>query len=334
MREERILKLWHRSDRRAGTVPGAAGFAVGAALFIGLLGTAAGWTAPARADDAAMTELSRFNGEMRRIYASGRAALASEARPVILVAGDEVTLITADGRDSQRYIPPVYHKLKAVSHVVLGLSGAMAPVLQGGVPGTGWQTDLQSVDAAIVALQPRIGGLGLSAAQETRSRQVMADSRAFIAAALQAGTPDRAAFTALMARIKPLWLADVTDAAQAQLGRLDEIVDGWRAKLDPADWAAVHVLVTGPRNPRAGNLQVQYFLRALNEPQPGNRVIYTENLFAPEQAMDLFAVVVMDRAVSMLIFGDQFRMEEDLLAYAAGVVLDGLMTGDAPPAGR
>ncbi|MEQ8349181.1 MAG: hypothetical protein RIB84_06920 [Sneathiellaceae bacterium] len=281
-----------------------------------------------------MAELSRFNVEMRKIYGEGRAALAAESRPVILLAGDEVTLITARGRDTQGYIPPIYHKLKAVSHVVLGLTGAMAPVLEGGVPGDGWQADLQRIDAAIATLLPQIGKLGLTPAQEERSRRVLTESQAFIAGALKEGQPDRQAFTALMARIKPLWLTDVMEAAQAQLGRLDEIVDGWRARLAPAEWATLHVLVTGPRNPRPGNLQVQYFLRALNEPEPGNRVIYTENIFAPEQAMDLFGVVVMDRAVSMLVFGDRFRMEEDLLAYAAGNVLDGLMSGEAPPAGK
>ena len=48
--------------------------------------------------------------------------------------------------------------------------------------------------------------------------------------ALQEPQPDRAAFTGLMDRIRPLWLADAADAGRMQMVELNRIVQGWRCR--------------------------------------------------------------------------------------------------------
>ncbi|MFC3229081.1 hypothetical protein ACFOGJ_17680 [Marinibaculum pumilum] len=317
---------------RPGAISAAAALAFGLCATLALV-AGAGPASAAEGDGgapAAMAQLDTFNKAMRGSYAAARTVLADASRPVILVGGDTVVLMTADGRDRRIYTPPLYHSLKAASHVVLGLTGAMAPALDGVSSGTGWQDALRRIDAEIAALQPHLDQLGLSTEQADRQKKIMARVRTYIAGALPQAAPDRAAFTALMAEIKPLWLADVADAARAQLTTLDGIVDEWRAAMDPADWDRLHVVITGVRAARAGNLQVQYFLRVLKERSPGDRVIYTENLFAPEAAMGLYAATIADRALSDLVFGDTFRMEHDLLGYAAGTILDDILSGAAP----
>lgn len=277
----------------------------------------------------AAVEVDAFNSTMRRIYGEARGQLGAAARPVIVVGG-EVTLLTADGgRDSRSYTPPAYHRLKAVDHVVLGLVGAVTPALQGLEQGAGWRQDLEAIAAAIASLEPRLDGLGLTAEQEARQRRMLSEARDYIAATLSGTGPDRQSFVALMARIKPLWLADAADAARAQLRTLDTVVDGWRARLSPEEWERLHVVVTGPRNPRVGNLQAAYFVRLLGEHGTGGRVIYAENLFDEDSALGLLDVAIMDRALSSLVFGDRYRMEEDLLGFAAGNEIDLLLSGAA-----
>lgn len=272
-------------------------------------------------------QLDSFNTVMREIYGSGRATLTSAARPLILVVGNHVTLLTEDGHETKLFTPPEYHKLKAVSHVVLGLVGALVAPLDGLEDGADWKARLERIDAAIVALEPVLAELGVTVEQEGRLRDILVESRAYIATTRPLEAPDEAAFLAFMDRIKPLWLADVMDGARAQLTTLDAVVKGWRARLSPTEWDRLQVLVTGARNPRAGNLQAAYFVRLLGEPALGDRVLYAENLFSPEAAMHMFGAVVMDRRVGDLLFGNPYRMEEDLLAYAAGHILDHLISG-------
>ena len=284
----------------------------------------------AEGQPAAIAQLNGFNGAMLKAYGDGRGQLAAARRPVILLAGDDAILITDAGREARRYTPQIYHTLKSGSHVVLGLTGVMAPALEGLAGASDWRDGLRKIDAEIAALLPHSGDLGLSAAQAARQQEMMARVRAYIAAELPKAAPDRAAFVDLMAAIKPFWLADAADAARAQLVALHDIVDGWRTAMDPADWARLHVVVPGAPAARAGNLQVQYFLRMLGEPAPGNRVIYSENLFSEDRAMGVYAATLADRVLAGLVFGDAFRMDRDLLGFAAGSVLDDIMSGGDP----
>lgn len=326
------MQMFDRSilGRRAAAALLAIGLLSGGLLSGGLLlpGVAAADDGP-YGEGAAAAEVARFNDTMRRIYGDARSRLGSAARPVIFVGGEAV-LLTPDGRrESRSYTPAVYHRLKAVDHVVLGLVGAVAPALEGLGQGDGWRAELEAIAAAIDSLEPQLGGLGLAPEQEERQRRMLAEVRDYIAAARQAEAPSREAFTALMARIKPLWLADAADAARAQLRQLDAIVRDWRSRMSPGEWERLMVVVSGPRNPRVGNLQASYFVRLLGEPGTGGRVIYAENLFDEESALRLLDVTVIDRALSLLVFGDRYRMEEDLLGFAAGSELDQLLSGQA-----
>ncbi|MFC3229082.1 hypothetical protein ACFOGJ_17685 [Marinibaculum pumilum] len=276
----------------------------------------------------AAAQVAQFNTVMRGIYGKARKQLLAATRPVIVVAiGGEVTLLNADGNQETRTsVPPVFHTLKSVGHVVLGLVGAVVPALQGLPDGTGWKQDLKDVAAAIDALEPQLDGLGQTAEQAARQRQMLAAAKDYIATALQEPQPDRAAFTGLMDRIRPLWLADAADAGRMQMVELNRIVQGWRAAMPPEDWARLRVVVLGPRAPRANNAQTRYFARLLGERAPGERVIYAENLFEPAQGMSLLGGVVMDRALSSLVFGNAYRMEEDLMGFAAGGEIDLLLS--------
>lgn len=272
----------------------------------------------------AAAELDRFNTAMRQLYGQARSAFGAATRPVIVV-GEEVTLHTADGSESRSYTPPAYHRAKAVSHLVLGLIGAVAPALEGMPEGAGWQQGLRRIAEEMDRLEPVLADLGFPPEEEALFRGMLAESRAFIRDSEAREHPDRAAFEGLMTRIKPAWLASAMTVTRAQLEGLDQVVRGWREAMPEEEWAKLHVLVTGPRNPREGNVQTAYFLRLLGERKEGGRVIYTESIFEPDQAMNLLAGMVIEREVGALVFGDPYRMDVDLLGFAAGIVLDEML---------
>ena len=61
----------------------------------------------------------------------------------------------------------------------------------------------------------------------------------------------------------------------------------------------------------------QYFLRLLNEPREGRRVVYAESLWQEPQALDLLGTHLLDSGVGDAFFGDSMRMHRDLLGDAA-----------------
>jgi hypothetical protein len=279
------------------------------------------------ASPAAIAEMAAFNKAMRGLYADSRDRLLAESRPIILVGFDDVTLITNDGERSAPYTPPVYHHVKTVSHVVLGVVGAVSPWPTSERAIATWRGGLETVDARTAALLALVDDIGLSAESTARQRRILEASRRYVAAELARGKPDRAAFDAFMVEIKADWIANAVDAARGQLEMLHDVVTGWRSELSAEDWSRLHVLVLGPRMPRQGNLQVAYFARVLGEDAIDTRIIYAENIFAADPAMALLGVAVMDRHLSTLVFGDHLRMDRDLLSSAAQVILDELVGG-------
>lgn len=281
--------------------------------------------APTRADDAAVAELETFNKTMRGLYADGRTRLLAEARPLIVVGFDELTLMRDSGSESAPYTPVLYHRLKSVSHVVLGMIGAVTPWPRPGDNESRWREGFATIDEHAAALAGRLDGLGLDPATTARQARLLDATRRYVHAALERNAPDRDAFAAYLAEIKPDWLANATDAARAQLEAMHAAVSRWRDALSPEEWGRLRVLILGPRMPRAGNLQTAYFARLLGDDAIGTRIIYAESIFDTKQAMDLLGVVLADRYLSSLVFGDPLRMDRDLLGNLAATMLDGLI---------
>jgi hypothetical protein len=312
-----------------GFATGAGRLAATALLVFGFMHAAA--TARAQATDAAspaaVAELGRFNAAMRGIYADSRAMLLADTRPIIVVGSEDITLIR-DGSDvTEPYTPAVYHHLKTVAHVVLGMVGAVSPWPRDGENAPRWVEGFAIIDTRSAALLERIGELGLDAERTDRQRRMLEATRAFIAESARRGSPDRAGFGAYLEEIKPYWLANAMESGRAQLEMLHEVVSGWRAELAAEEWARLRVIVLGPRMPREGNLQMAYFSRLLGADAVGTRLIYAESVFATEPALELLGVMVVDRHLASMVFGDHMRMDRDLLSSAAVVILDELLPG-------
>lgn len=76
--------------------------------------------APAKADAAAYP-LAELNKSFRAAYARARQQVLDQAGPIILAEGDSLVLRRGGKRSEVRYVPAVYHTLKAVSHIPLAI---------------------------------------------------------------------------------------------------------------------------------------------------------------------------------------------------------------------
>lgn len=280
-------------------------------------GSGPGAPAPAPGKDP----LSALNDTFRAAYRENRAGRLARIDPVIVVQFDDLHLIRAGKTRTERFTPPIYHEYKAIAHIPLALYAKLAPL-----PGRpfdkatlDWLTAyLKQVQAAARSLD---GRPGWTPAQLALHKQIAAASEKFIekvGSAEQMSDDDLTNFTRAM---RPLVLASADAAAKAQLDGLHALVTKWRAELGP-HWSHVDVVVLGPKQPRPGNVQYEYFRRAMGPGAEGRRLWYAEGIFDKDGGMNLLGTILVDRGASIAFFNDPKRLERDLLADAARKHLD------------
>jgi hypothetical protein len=236
----------------------------------------------------------------------------------VIIAHGELVLLHAGGERRESVTPEIYTRLKQVSHLPLGIFGALiAPASGIGGGDGGWREELAALAAAASAVKDDIDRLPLTEAQRLRQHALIDTGLAFIASQQPLDRPDPAALDAYARRVAPWTLANATEAADAQLDAMHAVATRWRAELGEEAWSRLYVLIPGPKTPRADNLAVQYFTAALGPGSLDTRVIYTEGIFDEGAGLGLLGTLLIDRRIGAAFYGDPARMERDLLADAA-----------------
>ena len=122
--------------------------------------------------------------------------------------------------------------------------------------------------------------------------------------------------------MRPLVVANATDAAGSQLECLQATVTQWRKILGPENWMRFRVVIIGAHMPREGEVSWQYFSRLLGESTEGGRIVYAESLWSAKDAMELLATHLVDQAAGEAFFNDPLRLHRDLLADATKTWLE------------
>jgi hypothetical protein len=157
--------------------------------------------------------------------------------------------------------------------------------------------------------------------QRVRQQNILSVSRAYLDAILMRGNVDIASINLYARTLAPLLLANAADAASVQIEALDQAVIELSKKLKPGELDKAIAVITGPKTPREGNLQFQYFVFAFGTGSAGTRVLYMESIFDREAALGVLRTVLNDRVASQAFFGETYRLERDLMADGATVEL-------------
>jgi hypothetical protein len=141
---------------------------------------------------------------------------------------------------------------------------------------------------------------------------------------------ERAEF-AQKAREPLLRLTDL--ATDAELRSLHAATKSALELLSEPERDELEVVVAGNHQARARSLGMQYFARRFGEREGEEvRVAYGENIETEEEALELVATRRLDRELALAFFGDERRMQRDLLADAATRGLDRMhIEADRPP---
>jgi hypothetical protein len=297
-------------------------FALGLAGSILLVGLAAGRGLIAEHRSQARPDaFQQIDLDFRALYSSGRAATLERLSPVIVVEMDQLILIRNGMQTGVELIPPLYHRLKAVTHIPLALYVGLAPF--GDAPLNDDRLGrLREFRGRIEAVVKVLDEAGFSPEQLARSRTMIERSTALLDGVLAKRTYDPAELILLTRAMAPLVLAHAADAARAQIDAYHAQVMLWRRQIPADEWGRLRVVVMGPQLPRKHNVAVQYFAKLMGLPGESRRLVYAEELSGRAQALTLLSTHQIDSMLSTAFFEDPERMEIDLLGNAASVYLD------------
>jgi len=280
-------------------------------------------TMPAPAGPVQPPALTALNNAFRAAYADAKSRVLASSGPTLIVNGDNFALLRDGRRVEANVAAPIYDSVKTIAHIPLAIYVTLTP--GDGAVGDDRLKTLAGLRALIPPAAASLDTLKLSAATLARQKQIVAASLDFLDDVAGRRKFARSALLAFTRGMAPLVMENVTEAIRAQLDATHAQVSAWRRDLSPQEWNQLHVLIIGPHMPREDLVVKQYFLRLLDEPREGRRVVYAESLWEEPQALDLLGTHLLDGSVGEAFFGDYMRMHRDLLGDAASQYLPSLL---------
>jgi chorismate mutase len=266
-------------------------------------------------------KLAQLDQHFVDIYEAARANVVERQKQVALIVIDnDDLLLYRHGCALERFpglMPPLYNKMKTLGHMPLGVFCLVYDHADEQLSGERLaqiSSYRDAIEAAAGELDTREdAGAGILPNPSEIYPKVTAFLDAVIAKGSVSGE-DLAAFARSVA-------ADIESvlgaAARAQLDACNAITAHIRKDLlTQEQWNGLRVLVLGPYMAKQGEIFLQYFARALDTPEQGDkRVVYFDgdDLRA---AMDRLGTTMLDAVASQAVFGEVERLHRDVLADA------------------
>jgi hypothetical protein len=251
-------------------------------------------------------------------------AQLGESVPVVVLIGDDATLLCDGGEQREEVIPARYHELKALAHLAFGAQLTLM------ANGSGHLTELTANELHEKRAQIRDAQAAANSTSSTPTvtippkapAELLCRARTLVDRVLSEGVVD---FERLHEHVRALASHALETAQLAvciELEQLHALLGRWRNDLGEGRWAGLYVVICGAHQPRYREAACQYFGRLLHQPEGygaerEDRLVYGEGLCDVNAALDLLARHIVDQRASNLLFGDRRRLQEDLLADAA-----------------
>ncbi|OJH42690.1 hypothetical protein [Cystobacter ferrugineus] len=274
--------------------------------------------APPDRVDPALDALSLWARTVyRRRLDDTREALAR----IMVVDLYHLILIERASSETVSIAPALYTLLKDLGHSCLGVYSGILPWLRGGsVPDPA--VELAPLVEHLRRGQQRFEQLAPGPEERALGGEIFALHEELLAHAASGQPLGARELEAWGRALGPRLERAFRWAAHAQVDAIHAAVTGWAASRGEEPWTNLWVVPLGPRIAREGFLQTQYFERLLGAEGARERLVFGENLAGVPDALRLLTSVVLDRALSLTLFGDPRRLEVDILAQGARERLD------------
>lgn len=247
-------------------------------------------------------------------------AQLGERLPVLVMIGDDLTLLCDGKVQREEMIPASYHELKALGHIAFGVQ--LTLIANGSGPLTDvTANELRAKRAQILEARAAVDALSKPVASQLPA-DLLRHALALADRPLADGIVDLKRLHHDIRALASLALEMGRLAVRIELERLHALVGRWRKHLGEERWADLYVVICGNHQPRYREAASQYFARLLHEPEGfaaerEERLLYGEGLNEVDAALDLLARHIVDQRASRILFGDRRHLQKDLLADVA-----------------
>ncbi|MEO6602385.1 MAG: hypothetical protein ABIQ16_21065 [Polyangiaceae bacterium] len=255
-----------------------------------------------------------------QLFHDGYSAARDEVReqvPILVLLPSELVLHRHSERHGVSYSRPRFAQAKSAAHIAVALFAITCT--QEGQSGAGVAQLIGHIAAALNAPRPSD-----EVPIDTEIRDLLSCCLNFANAAHErrASEQARAAFAS---DAGPRVLRITELATCEQIAGLHAAVDALLSLLSAGDRAKLQVVVVGDHQARARSLGMQYFKRRFQE-EPGadERITYGENITDEAEAIALVATRRLDKRIAKAFFGDENRLQRDVLGDAAKRCLDSM----------
>ncbi|ATB29979.1 hypothetical protein [Melittangium boletus] len=295
--------------------------------------------APSSVALEATDPLQVLNEAFRDAYAERRDALLAGMGPVIAQIDDVLILRNGEQRLEGPARTRRYHELKAINHLPLALYVLLMD-RRGALDGR-TRERLTSLRGLITAAEDSLARRGFTPEQLTRQRRLLEGSLGLVERVLAEDRIEPATLWAFTRSHLPELMGNIEDAARDQLETMHATVEAWKKRMTPEERARLRAVVAVAHMSRPGNVAMQYFSVTLGDTweghfdqedlQPGKRVLASETGFDEAGAFTLLATQALDASVGEHFFGEEMRLERDVLADAAERILADMFHQEPEP---
>jgi hypothetical protein len=267
---------------------------------------------------SAPTAFEAGNEVFHQAYSATRDDVRHEV-PILIVLPSEVALRRNRDRQLFPYCRPSFGIAKSSAHIAV----ALFTLTQGSELDQRSRTRLadlaQHMKGALEQLRQ------CEKAPINSEIRVLLENCARFAEAARVQLPSANAQAEFARDAGPRILRITELATQDQIAGLHEAVESALGPLSDAEQGELQVVVIGDHQARTRSLGMQYFQARFREtPGADERVTYGENIDNEEEAVALVGTRRLDRQVARAFFGDEKRLQRDVLGDAAKRCLDAM----------
>ncbi len=275
------------------------------------------------ADSQCPKALQAGNDVFHEAYAATRDSAQHEV-PILVVLPNELGLHLRNERHAFGYCCPSFERAKSAAHIAVALFALSCTEASDARTRERTRRLLEHIGGALEALN--LSPSAEPVDDEIRSLLETCQRFAELARERPPAEPARAEF-ARHAGPRVLRITEL--ATRDQIAGLHAAVDAALERLTSEEQRDLQVVVVGDHQARTRSLGMQYFQRRFRE-RPGSdeRVTYGENISNEDEALALVGTRRLDRSIASAFFGDEKRLQRDVLGDAAKRCLDQMNWGD------
>jgi len=224
---------------------------------------------------------------------------ADRQAPVWVVLPDTLVVLRGDQRREYALSPPAFHFLKSVCHApVAAFLLLRSPKIR---------TLAKRMSDCLAGLDT----IDLPMSVKDQARQVLTATKRF-------ADGDGRDLESLGTEVRAALLQCIDAATVIQVRVLDETTRQILADMTEEERHTFMVVVTGDHQARQRSLPMQYFQRLFGEkPGADDRVLFGESVGDEKEAVALIGSLRLNRAIAATFFGDETRLQRDILGDAA-----------------